>query len=160
MMALGQAAGAARFVEVPPSPLSGVSPRAFAHFAEVLSLQGIADVSETGSIGSFLLSPRRLGEMGLMDNVTHKGSKWSGEFVAPDSLVAILKSPKRQYEIFCRSIRDYDDEIALFQESRGVLSRSGRLAVLHLGGRGALAKWPEHAFRRTKAAVERANNIF
>lgn len=83
--------------------------------------------------------PRRLVELGLAEAVT-------------------LEEKARA---FAESLRAYDalltsGEMKIPTE----VSRSGALAILHLGGRRALAAWPEDRWTKTKAAVARANGIF
>jgi len=153
-----------------PSPLVGVTDVAWNRFLGVMHVQAINAVSTSGGFGCFDLRPRRLAEIRIMRDVKlerrsrdedlgGKRAVYVGEFVS-STREAFLNSFPMQLDAFVKSNRLYD--IVLRQElhrPEGV-SRSGALAILHRGGKGALATWPEKALEETKALFERANLIF
>lgn len=142
------------------SVLAGVSASAWDAFVRALSTSGMRTTAVSGAVGSFELRPRRLGEIGVLTNMRRDaGGRWVGDFVAPYSEESIRLDANLQYEIFALSMKRYDDELSSLVRPEGA-SRSGCLAILHCGGRGALKRWPEGAFDTTKAIFDRANKLF
>lgn len=140
------------------SVLDGVSDVEWDAFVRALSTHTIRNVSLAGGIGSFDLRPRRLGELGVMINMRRdKRGAWVGD-LAP-KFEHLGANAGQQFEVFALSMKKYDIELASTARPEGV-SRSGRLAILHCGGSGALEKWPEGAFKTTKAIFDRSNGIF
>lgn len=155
--------GTGRFARVPfKSPLSGVSDVAWDAFALALSVRGVSATAASGGVGSFELRPRRLGELGILTNMHRdERGKWVGDYVLPDTEALIRCRPARQLEIFSLSMVAYDADLTsgLLARPDGA-SRSGCLAILHCGGTGALERWPEGAFKTTRAIFDRVNGLF
>jgi len=142
-----------------PSFLPGVSNEACDAFVRAMSTQAITATSRAGWIGSFELRPRRLGEIEVMTNVRRGPHSWTGDLLP--GYESLPKSGTKQYEVFARSNKLYDDQMTSGEIARpdGV-SRSGALAVLHCGGREALVTWPKGAFKSTKILFEKTNGTF
>jgi hypothetical protein len=147
------------------SPLEGVSAEAWHKLMRKMSVQAIGDISESGGFGSFDLRARRLGELGVMANLRteRRGDRqiWVGDFVAPYTEAEFLRSLVVQTKVFKVSMKGYDLEMkaGTIVRPEGV-SRSGALAILHRGGKGALASWPSRALSDTIALHEAAKDIF
>lgn len=141
------------------SVLSGVPDAAWDAFVRAVSSRSIRDVSRGGGIGSFDLRPRRLGEIGVMVNLLRGDrGKWVGD-LAPE-YADLGRDATLQYRVFALSTKLYDADLVEGRIARpeGV-SRSGALAVLHCGGKGAIDGWPR-AFKTTRETFDRANDIF
>lgn len=147
------------------SPLEGVSAEAWHKFLRAMSVQAIGDISESGGFGSFDLRARRLGELGMMDNLRteRRGGRqvWVGDFVEPYNEVEFLRNFVTQTTVFKASMKAYDAEMkaGTIVRPEGV-SRSGALAILHRGGRAALSNWPSRALGDTIALHEATKDIF
>lgn len=146
-----------RFARQAPfkSPLEGVIDYAWDAFVRAVSTRSIRDVSIGGGIGSFDLQPRRLGEIGVMENLRRENNRWIGDLTP--KYEALRQNAILQYEVFVLSVKTYDEEKIARPEG---VSRSGALVILQRGGVGALKAWPEGVFKTTKALFERANNLF
>ncbi len=168
------ASPAMRFARVPfKSELSDVADEAWDAFVRAIALyvapdstelrpRPIRHISISGGYGSFDLRPRRLAELGVLTNVRRdERGKCTGDFVPPYSETELLRNSVLQYNLFVSSVKKYDEDII---EGRVCLpdgvSRSGAHAVLHCGGRGALLRWPDGAFRTTQEVFDRTNNLF
>lgn len=153
-----------RFKSGYTSPLKGVSDAAWEKFVYALNVQPIDAVSESGGLGCFDLRPRRLVELGIMENLRYerrgKHVTQVGAFIAPQTKDLFLTNPMAQYEVLVRSMKAYDEDL-----SSGVIAkpayagRSGTLVVLHRGGRGALKKWPK-VFSHTAKIYHAAKSLF
>ena len=155
----------AQFKSSYTSPLAGVSDEAWNRFVYAMDVQAMNAVSESGGFGSFDIRPRRLAELGLMTNLrstrTDGGRQiLTGDFVLPLSRERFLSSPVRQYNTFVLSITKYDEDIEAGKlEVPDGIEHSEALVILHVGGRGALAGWPD-VFDSTKIRVKRAGRLF
>jgi len=162
-------AALARFRSVIVSPLSGVSDEAWEKFVYAMDVQPIGAVSSSGGFGSFDMRPRRLVELGLMSKLRYvrmlDGREvYEGKFVGivdglPLTRERFLNDITIQHEILAKSMVAYDEELKKMLAKLDGLSRAGVLAILHRGGRGALAKWPE-MFSDTAALVARCQGCF
>jgi hypothetical protein len=143
------------------SPIAGVKNEAWDRFVRTLEIQAVDAVSHSGGYGSFDLRPRRLAEIGVMRNLSTKrfGKRQIqiGDFVPPFNEIEFLRNPMIQYRVLVMSMRSYlSGKIDLAPG----MSLSGALAILHVGGRGALATWPKGALSFTEALFKRANGLF
>lgn len=144
------------------SPLVGVNDAAWDRFVVAMSTQAICGKSRYGGLGSFDLTPKRLGELGVLTNMRRQAKPpglWIGDFVAPYTETKFLRDAEEQYVLFKRSTKLYDDELTHIARPEGV-SRSGALAIMHRGGSEALTSWPARGFKTTREVFARANNLF
>jgi hypothetical protein len=154
-----------RFSSLPPSPLAGVSNAAWSRFYTSLAVQPDAAVSESGGFGAYDIRPRRLVELGYATALpsvrTEAGRQVHVcEFVLPWTQARFLADPIAQYAALRGSMVRYHRALLAGELLRpeGV-SMAGALAILHVGGRGALASWPE-LFDSTRARFEAAREAF
>ncbi len=153
-----------------PTELPGVADdAAWTEFVFAMRTALPQALSASNGYGMFELKPRRLADLGLMDNLRRArgaGGRvvWAGDFVKPLTAKKFLASPTEQYKAFGESMRRY---VAALQDgslgSAGVtdLSLSGMLAVLHRNGPHGLSNWAagDH-FTDTEALVALANGVF
>lgn len=156
---------AVRFRSTLASPLPGVTAEAWARFYPALDVQPIGAVSASGGLGSYDLRPRRLVELGLATNLrggrTPSGRQaWTCDLLPPLSRHSFLANPVTQYMVLSRSMLRYHAQILSGELLRpdGV-SLAGALSILHRGGRGALAAFPD-LFDDTRALYEKARGAF
>ena len=161
-------ASVARFEAHYPSPLAGVPDEAWERLVYAMSIQPINAVSDSGGLGCFAMRPRRLAELGVMgmDSIrgerTKKGRQIEvGEFVLPYTRDRFLGNPTTQSEIFTLSMTKYDADIqdGTIKIPEGI-GHAETLVVLHVGGRGALKRWPDGIFPNTAKLIERCGRIF
>jgi hypothetical protein len=130
-----------------------------------LAVQGTRDVSESGGFGSFDMRPRRLVELGLASGLrserTANGRQvYACDLKPPLTLDEFLSDPLKQYGVLTQSIARYYNDIVQGRIKKPQdVSSAGALAILHRGGRGALAAWPE-LFEHTQALYDRARAAF
>lgn len=146
------------------SPLAGVADAAWTRFIKALEVQPIKAVSESGGLGSYDLRPRRLVELGLARNLrtahTEKGRQIYECDLVKGTRDRFLVNPIAQYEALARSMQRYAEALDKGEiEKPDGLSKAGALAILHVGGRGALKSWPE-LFDHTRARYEAAQGAF
>lgn len=145
------------------SPLPGVPDRAWRRLVRVLEVQGVGETSGSGGLGAFDVPARRLVELGLASGLRHEATPAGGYRRTCDFAPAIkglLSDPFLQYGVLSFSLSRYDENMRVGRIKRPVdLSRAGALALLHRGGRGALAAWPD-LYPKTAALVERARSAF
>lgn len=158
-------ASPARFHSSLASPLPGVSIQAWTRFAQALEVQQIKAISESGGYGCYDMRPRRLVELGYAGNLqparTPKGRMvYACEFIHPWTAQRFLSDPIAQHKALALSMTMYHRALSDGKLTRpeGV-SLAGVLAILHRGGRGALAGWP-HLFEHTAALYEQAEGVF
>lgn len=163
----------ARFSSAIRSPLAGVPLPAWQKFVAALEVQRMDAVSSRGGLGSYDLRPRRLEELGYVQDLRRQGGKARGgqpqvyvcRFRPPLTQERFLKDPTAQMEALARSMRLYEQELhtGALQRPKG-LSLAGVLAILHSGGRGALAQVADQGtaalFTHTRAVYERAQGAF
>lgn len=162
---------AKRFSSPSTSPLEGVSEISWRYFVVAMSTKqdGAArpfkSISDSGGLGAFDMRPRRLVELKYATGLTRKKSAkgrhiYECVFVAPRTQEKFLSNPVTQNVAFCESMAEYHKAM-----QSGVLKRpkdcslAGALALLHIGGRGALKSWPK-LFENTRAQYERAAKLF
>ncbi len=156
---------APRFRSSQPSPLVGVSDAAWKRFVDALDVQAIKAVSPSEGLGAYDLRPRRLVELGYARRLhrtrTPAGRQvYTCEFVPPWTRDRFLGDAMAQYAALCRSMVLYAQDLASGKLVRPEgLSLAGALAILHRGGRGALADWPA-LFDDTRALYEAAQGAF
>lgn len=156
---------ATRFKSHYASPLAGVSDESWERFVYAMNVQPIDAVSASGGYGCFAMRPRRLAELDVMVNLrsvrTTEGRQvQDGDFVLPYSKDRFLGSPSLQYKIFEKSILAYDAAIEHGDiEVPDGIGHSEALAILHVGGHGAIKSWPK-MFENTAALVERIKGAF
>ena len=149
------------------SEISGVSDEHWSQFVRHMgNPELLSTVSESNALGMFQLMPRRLADLGIVTNVQRAKSPagrtiWVAVFVPPMTCAAFLRSPQEQYRAFARSMRDYADRLQSGEVSRGMLSLSGALAVLHRAGPRGLQTWTRgERFPATIAVHERVAGVF
>lgn len=147
------------------SPLPGVSKEAWDRFAKALEIQPNTSVSESGGFGTYDIRPRRLVEIGVGVNLRYlykegKRSVYECDFKAPWTKEKFLADLMAQFNAFKHSMSLYHKDITsgVIEKPEDV-SLSGALAILHIGGRGALKAWPD-LFENTRARYEAARGAF
>lgn len=168
-----------RFVSTLTSPLAGVSLPAWRRFVAALELEDVPgqaprprrmdQVSVRGGFGSYDLRPKRLQELGYVADLERQGGRaykrqpqvYACRFLAPHTRDRFLADPTAQLRALSISMRSYQDDFAAGRLVRPAgLSLAGALALLHCGGRGALAAYPGNVFPHTRAVLERAQGAF
>lgn len=158
---------AQRFVATAPkSPLEGVSNDAWQRFIAALEVQASDAISESGGFGSYDIRARVLVDLKyainprLASSVRSKREIHVCDFVLPWSKRKFLADPFAQYTVLVKSTRANYDAIrnGSLQKPKE-LSMAGALAILHVGGRGALRGWPK-LFEHTRAVYEAARGAF
>jgi hypothetical protein len=130
----------------PASPLEGVSAEAWQSLVAPLEAQPAGAVSDSGCLGAYSISPRRLVELGYATNLRREddGKRQVCDFVLPWTQSRFLADPIAQYAVLVKSMRAYYDALRDGEiEKSKEMSVAGALAVLHVGGRGALKAWPK-----------------
>lgn len=156
---------AGRFRSQWKSPLRGVSDQQWERFVKVLDVQPIRDISESGGFGSYDMRPRRLKELGYVDNLRRVRTSSSRQiydcdFIKPWTRERFLSDPLAQLKALARSMESYQRELELGEIARPEgASLAGTLVILHRGGRGALRAWPQ-LFDDTRALYEAARGAF
>ena len=151
---------AQRFVSGPASPLEGVHSDAWQSFAEVLEVQAVGAISASGGLGAFDIRPRRLVELGYATNLRRFDGRQFCDFAAPWTQARFLTDPFAQHAVLSKSMQAYYDALRRGEIVKPKdMTMSGALAVLHVGGRGALAGWPK-LFDNTRALFEAAQGVF
>ena len=155
----------ARFPSAMRCPLDGVSLSAWQRFVAALEVQGVDAVSERGGFGSYDLRPKRLRDLGYttdLRRVRARGGRqiYTCSFVAPWTQERFLADPLAQLGALAQSMKLHQQDLRAGKiRLPDGLSLSGALAILHRGGRGALAAWPD-LFDHTRAVFERARGAF
>lgn len=155
------------------SEIPGIPDDSWTDFVLAMKTAQPGSISASNAYGMFEIKPKRLADLGLIKNVKCKRSTsgrmvWTGEFVSPHTLKSFLKSPKLQYETFCKSMQLYVKGLAdgsIPRPEGGLpeeLTLSGVLAILHRAGPKGFAKWNDEAsrFEDTVALVNKTNGIF
>ena len=154
-----------QFLSTLRSPLPGVSNAAWVRFAAALEVQAPHLVSASGGYGSYDLRPRRLVDLGYARaprRVRTKAGRmiYVCEFVEPWTQERFLADLLAQHQALALSMRLYHQDLTAgkLQRPQG-LSLAGALAILHVGGPGALRGWPT-LFKNTRARFARAQGAF
>lgn len=150
------------------SRLSGVSDEAWSQFVRCMMTGGQMSVSPSNALGLFEMMPRRLADLALVKNLRRTKSKtgrtiWCGTFIPPMTSGRFLQSPFTQYDVFSRSMMDYDAKMSAGSIDRPAhISRAGALALLHRAGPNALKTWTEGGarFSNTQALYDCAKELF
>jgi hypothetical protein len=160
---------AQRFADVvvkSKSPLDGVSPLAWRRFVDALCVQEASAVSASGGLGEYDIRPRRLVELGYASGLRRERAAVGGRqvqtcvFVPPWTQARFLADTIAQYAALSKSISLYYRALVNGELKRPEgLSMAGALAILHVGGRGALQGWPK-LFDNTRARYEAARKAF
>lgn len=147
------------------SPIAGVSMDAWGRFAKAMEVQSNTAVSASGGLGTYDIRPRRLVELGLCANLRlvnkHKErSVYECDFKLPWTKDRFLGDLMAQCRVFAQSMALYRKDLAdkVITQPDGV-SLAGALAILHVGGQGALRAWPD-LFENTRARYESAQGAF
>ena len=147
------------------SAIPGVSDEAWTKFVRVMRTAEPKAISASNAVGMFEMMPRRLSDLGLVENLARKKLPsgrvgWVFAFVPPLTAEQFLGSSLVQYRVFCDSMRDYVRRIDSGEiEIPAGMSLSGALAVLHRAGPEGLRPGGEQ-FPATKALYARAKDIF
>jgi hypothetical protein len=146
-------------------------------FARAMAVADVDEIGHNGRLGHFAISPRRMEQLGLMENVgpVELGNEtlYTGECVG-FSIEEFMESPRLQLDIFSKSTREYAKQIrdnpafaSLVGRSTpvGRVTLSGLLALANIAGLKGAAKWVMRKgdaakFPHTTAAFKRANGIF
>ena len=157
---------AQRFVTgLPESPLPGVSPAQWERFVKALEVQPVDAVSDSGGLGCYDMRSRRLVELGYASNLRSvrapSGRQISVcDFALPWTLRRFLTDPVAQYAALVKSMKDYHQALTSGELNKSQdASLSGTMAVLHLGGRGALRAWP-NLFENTRRLYDATREVF
>lgn len=155
------------------SELPGVDDDCWTQFVKCMMTSKVNAVSASNAVGVFEMMPRRLADLGVVKKLARSKSPasssapqgrtvWVAVFVPPWTADRFLKSPKKQYEVFCQSMQDYDSKMQNGEIVRGSgMSRSGALAVLHKAGPQGLQTWLSgDQFPTTKKLYESVAGIF
>jgi hypothetical protein len=157
-------AGPLRFIATMKSPLPGISDAAWGKFVKVMETAKPRSITISGGYGAFDMRPRRLVELGYA-NVLKRGKNgkrevWKCEFVRPWTERKFLGDSFAQYAAFRASMMRYAEALRTdeIKYPEGC-SLAGALAILHVGGRGALKGFPK-LFEQTKKLYDAAKGIF
>jgi hypothetical protein len=158
---------ATRFVTSgPESPLAGVSDDGWRRLITALEIQPMRAISGSGGLGSYDVRPRRLVELGYATDlryacrVHNRREVQICDFISPWSQKRFLSDPVAQYTVISKSLSLYYRALQAneIQRPKG-MSLAGALAVLQIGGRGALESWP-NLFNNTRVVYEAAKGAF
>ena len=156
------------------SCLEEVSDEEWTVFVKALHTATPSAISATNAMGMFEMKPRRLADLGLMQNVkcvrVPSGRMAGvGEFAPPLSAKIFLSTPRLQYKALCASMCDYARRLATGSIERpdgGTpedMTLSGVLAILHRCGPLGLKTWNDTTkpkFEATAALYDSANGVF
>ncbi len=164
------------------SELPGVSDNDWTDFVFAMKVGQRSSISPSNGLGMFDMRYKRLADFKLVSNLRYERdpqtnrsvqiADWTGSLTRVDpatnqpvqtakSREEFLASAADQYDVFVRSMRAYAREIVTHKiKVPSGVSMSGALAILHRGGRAALAKWTEQQFESTKELFNRTNGVF
>ena len=163
------AANAVKYTEIlrkniPPAKVGGVgrTKDPWTDFARAMAAAEMDEIGHNGRLGHFALSPRRLEQLGLMENVhpvlLGDENLYTGDCIGFE-LDEFLNNPRMQLAIFCKSIKDHIKQIkadprlnALIgrQTPYGTVTMNGLLALANMAGLKSAASWilkPKDAVR-------------
>lgn len=149
------------------SELPNVSDEAWTYFVQSMISAPLHAVSKSNELGMFKFKPRRLADLGLVNNLTRIQAPsgrtvWAGTFLAPMTSRKFLKSPKAQYAVFVESMQDYINQINVGKiEKDQDMSIAGALAILHKAGPKGLETWKKgEIFPETKRMYDSVAGVF
>lgn len=147
-----------------PLAILGIEPARWHQFQRDMEVSKVGVMTCSGGYGAFDIRPRRLVEMGYAKGLKRSKSGrreiWVCEFQPPWTARKFLASPLAQVAAFRASMRDYASKISRSEITLPPgCSLAGALAILHVGGTGALAKFPD-LFTETKKRFERVKELF
>ena len=153
-----------RFVPFIKSPLPDVSDEAWAKFVRAMDSGNVQTITPSGGYGAFDMRPRRLVELGYAKGLTRgkygRRLIWKCDFLPPWTETKFLQDPFAQYAAFRSSMIKYAEALRTGAHVRPAkCSLSGALAILHVGGHGALSKFPA-LFSSTQKVYDAAKGIF
>jgi hypothetical protein len=150
-----------------PSELPNVDDDRWTQFVWCMTCQDVGAVSPSNGVGMFALTPRRLADLGEVERLKRTRSPagktiYVAIFVSPMTCEKFLKSPKKQYEVFSRSMRDYAGKLASGDIDKDpTMSLSGALAILSRCGPSGLKTWSSgDRFPATQATYDRVAGVF
>lgn len=163
----------AKPVRVLKSEIPGVTDGQWTDLVLALKTAGIDAVSPSNAMGMFEIKPRRLADIGLVQNLRRTTSPegrliWAGDFVPPMTAKKFMANASLQYKALGDSMRDYmaklcDGTIDVKEEDElpEGMTLSGALAILHRCGPSGLRNWiDDQRFSDTEALYGRCNGIF
>jgi hypothetical protein len=150
-----------------PSELPGVSNEQWTDFVLMMKVGSLNTISSSNGLGMFDIRYKRLADMGLVTNLRYRQdvitrrSVQEADWVAPLTRDKFLKSAGVQLKVFSESCKDYFNWLKCEQVKlpEGA-TFSGALAILHRGGKSALAKWDQQQFESTLELYRRVNGVF
>lgn len=150
------------------SEIPGVSDEQWTAFVSACITARLSEVNESNQLGMFAMTPRRLADLGLINNLkcckSPKSGRtvYAGDFILPLTADKFLKSPAMQYKVFATSMKNYVDQILDGSiEKTDDMSLSGALALLHRAGPNALVMWKKgERFAATETVFLCANGLF
>lgn len=152
-------------------PLVSVPRLSFAKFVALMACSPSSFKSSTGKLGAFQFSPKRLQDLGLVNETFRMSSPspmWVAVWRPPFSEDLFLSSPKVQYATFVKSCRKYLP-IAMSHSSKNIDGKistvSGILGVLHVAGENGFASWfsdpkVRKRFTNTTSTFNNTNGVF
>ena len=154
-----------RFVSTgPDSPIKGVRADQWQRYIAALEVQPMGAISDTGALGAYAMSPRRLEELGYANGLRRvkHGTRMVQvcDFILPWTRARFLTDAVAQLAAFTKSNCLYHAAIMGGEiKIPDGCSMAGALAILHVGGTGALEGWPK-MFDHTQARYDACNGIF
>jgi hypothetical protein len=153
-----------RFVTTMKSPIEGVPDIAWARFVKAMEVAKPRSMTLSGGYGAFDMRPRRLVELGYAKSLRRAKNRkrlvWKCDFLHPWSERKFLGDSFAQYAAFRASCMRYSEALKVGSIARPKgCSLAGALAILHIGGKGALACFPK-LFPETQKLYDAAKEIF
>lgn len=152
------------------SELASVSDENWTRFVLAMKTAAVDSVSGSHALGAWEMRPKRLADLGLMENLRYSRTALGrmacdGDFKPPLTRKKFLENPGVQYRVFATSMRRYVDGLTDGTISEGTpppdMTLSGALAILHRCGPSGLVKWSEEArFSDTVDLYNRVNGLF
>lgn len=145
------------------SPLEGVTTHGWMLFVSAIETQSAQATSATGALGAYGIRPQRLIELGYATNLRRtgpNGARQVCDFILPWTEKKFLNAPLAQYTVLAMSMKAYYDALRRGELKKPEdMSLAGALAILHVGGTGALKNYPD-LFEHTRAIYEKARGAF
>ena len=145
------------------SPLEGVGTQAWLTFVSAIETQSAQTISPTGALGAYAIRPQRLVELGYATNLRRTGpnrARQICDFILPWTEKKFLGNTLAQYAVVAMSMKAYYDALRRGDlKKKEDMSLAGALAILHVGGTGALKNYP-NLFEHTRAIYDKARGAF